>query len=71
MAMTRRDAFQVNGFKAVYKTADGTPEERFAEALGVTSDDAVDSMLARNPLLIDEYWARKRARKEQDDDDTD
>jgi len=57
--MNKRDIFQVNAFKAVYKTADGAPEERFTEALGVTSDDVVNALLEVNPALIDEFWSRK------------
>ena len=64
--LTARDMMQVQAMKSLFRMFDGTPEERFAKAISVTSDDVYKG-LRRDPekrqMLAD--WLRDARRSKQ------
>ena len=50
---TRRDMVQVNAFKSFFKCSEGTPEERLARAVVVTSDQVFRKAVA-DPVVRDQ-----------------
>ena len=61
--ITPRDKLQVNAFKAIYKTLEGTLEERFANAIALTSDKAYERAIKRNPQAIQDFLKKNKRKK--------
>jgi hypothetical protein len=57
--LTAKDQMQVNAFKAIYKTMDGTLEDRFAQAIAATSDDVFERILKADPNIIGKYYEER------------
>jgi len=53
------DWLQIQAFKAVFKTADGSPAERLVTAVLATCDTAYAVAKAQRPQLCERYHARR------------